>query len=730
MKLQYRSDFWSMHDMSAWTAASYFGITLVLMFVIFSKNHACLLIGLDGTAWINGFDIQQMAREPFTQSGVDTLQGEFDAYFPAFREFSIPNFLAMVLTGGGGADKVATYTIYAALMIVATYAMARAVGFSRGVGLLGGISLAVVALPTNIIGSSWIYGIYNLIPHVAQPVALTSIIVACFWALEQKSWKAMVGLAVTAVAAVMLSIASFVLMTALMVPAIAFYAGGSLLVGAGWRQNLPRVATAAACVLVPVSLGTVGYVKALAGYTAFEFFGSEFEQTRSSLLFASLAYHRNSFGPAIVALGLFGAVYALLTGPRRIRTFAALHIVVTLIFQVVAFLIVEYATRYHGPSPLYFEFMVWPMMLLFTAVAISAAYWHIASALRSRVRWSVARSDLAITSCLLAAVALVVSTWNTLAATRPSLCKGFFPLQPTSITELLRDNIALQPGSAFHGFVATFTGVEGKPAVDWFALHAYDSTLWQTTGNDHRTVGLWWYRIPTLFQYSPLIAPAYYLLLTDFLSRPADKQIRSVLVLTQPDERMLKLWGVRYVISDSNVNLGRPMIEIPVPGKQPLRLIDLGATNLGSYSPTEVVNVRDFREGLHVMHEPGFDGRRMVVTNDDLAGSLTPAANARLTYQKSGFSVQASSQGRSLLVLPVQYSRCWTISGQGDPKLIRSNLMQLGISFEGTLNASLTFRFGPVLASQCRIDDIRDMEALRIREARVPRSENRMAPSQ
>jgi hypothetical protein len=716
--------------MNGWVVATYFAIIVVLLSVIFSINRECLLIGLDGTAWVIGFDIQQMAREPFTQSGVDPLQGQFDAYFPAFREFSMPNLLAMVFTGGGGAGKVATYTIYAALMIVATYAMARAVGFSRGIGLLGGALLAVTALPTNLTGFSWTYGIYNLAPHLAQPVALTSIIIACFWALERRSWTAMLGLGVTAVAAVMLAIASLVLMTALMVPAIAFYAGGSLLAGASWRQNLPRVATAAACLLVPAALGAISYVKSLAGYTAFEFFGSEFEQTRSSMMFASLGYHRDMFGPAIVTFGLLGAVYAALSGPRRIRIFAGLHIGVTLIFQAAAFLIVQFATHYQGPSPLYFELMLWPIMLLFSAVAISAVCWHLASALRSQMKWSIARSDLAITSCLLAAVIFAIGAWNTAAAMsrRTTICSGFFPIQSSPITDVLRDNIALQPGSEFRGLVATFTGIEGKPSVDWFDLHPHDMALWQATGNDHRTVGLWWYRIPTLFQYSPLIAPAYYLLLTDFLSRPADRQVRSVLVLTQPNERMLKLWGVRYVITDSSVDLGRPIIEVPVTGKRPLRLLDLGATNLGDYSPSEAVRVRDFREGLRVMHLAGFDGRRTVVANDEIEGPLTPATNIKLTYQKSGFSIQALSSGRSLLVLPVQYSRCWTVSGKGDPKLIRTNLMQLGISFEGALDASLAFRFGPVLASQCRIEDIRDMERLRIREARAPRGENRMAP--
>src|SRR5262249_25231041 len=180
--------------------------------------------------------------------------------------------------------------------------------------------------------------------------------------------------------------------------------------------------------------------------------------------------------------------------------------------------------------PLYFEFMVWPMMSLFTAVAIFAICWHIVLAVRRRSTWSETRSDLAITYCLLAAVLIVIATWNTAAALsqRPTVCGEFFPIQSSLITDHLRNNVALQPRAAFRGLVATFAGAQGKLSVNWMDLHGYDATLWKTAGNDHRTVGLWWYRIPTLFQYSALITPPYYLLLTDFLSRPSDKQVRNV----------------------------------------------------------------------------------------------------------------------------------------------------------------------------------------------------------
>jgi hypothetical protein len=121
------------------------------------------------------------------------------------------------------------------------------------------------------------------------------------------------------------------------------------------------------------------------------------------------------------------------------------------------------------------------------------------------------------------------------------------------------------------------------------------------------------------------------------------------------------------------------------------------------------------------MHEATFDGARSVIADIGLDGSFAAATNAQLVYTSDGFRLRAESPSRSLLVLPVQYSHCWTVEGEGDPALFRANLMQLGVNFTGTLNARLIFRYGPILAGQCRLQDLDDMYQLRIADARAAR---------
>ena len=108
----------------------------------------------DGAGWFIEFKTQA-ARQPFSQLGVDPLQGNFDAYYPVFREYFLPEALSLLFKGTD-AGKVAVYFVYSIMMLFTTYTLARAVGFSRTVAYLGGALFAVIAFPTNRSSISWI----------------------------------------------------------------------------------------------------------------------------------------------------------------------------------------------------------------------------------------------------------------------------------------------------------------------------------------------------------------------------------------------------------------------------------------------------------------------------------------------------------------------------------------------------------------------------------------------
>src|SRR6266508_2555667 len=108
----------------------FFSVFVGLAFLVFSNNSSCLFFTLDGSYWAFMHDLQVISRAPFTQLGADPVQGNFDAYVPPFREYLLPNLMAMPFSAGSP-DKAVTYTIYAGSMIFSVYLLARALRVDR-----------------------------------------------------------------------------------------------------------------------------------------------------------------------------------------------------------------------------------------------------------------------------------------------------------------------------------------------------------------------------------------------------------------------------------------------------------------------------------------------------------------------------------------------------------------------------------------------------------------------
>jgi len=716
---------------------------LAVLYWSYDFNRSCLMVGLDGSSYFTYLDEQASNREPFTQTGVDASQANFDAYYPLFREYLLPSALTLFFSAEMP-GKTTIYFVFALLCLFAFYVSARSIEVEWRAALLAGFIADVVGLPGLVHQVSQTYIHFSLNPYWMQNVVLSMFIVASFWGLRTgRGWPTPLAFAIATAPTLclLLSVISTGAQTFFMVPAIVLYGSASLLDARRWRDNSMRLFAAALMIIAPAALGVFEYFYGLVGYTAYNYFSPEFYRNQFDSSYVSALWYPG-IGRWTIVLGVVGAAWTARTGSRAIkRLFAIVHLAITAVFLSIGYIIVHFATEYHGSMPMYFEKCMWPYAVLFSAIAILAAANRLVFLLGSVRRGELklgrtpaagsvnassalpgtARVDVIVIVALLA----LVATSNAAQALRSDArcpIELFWPIKATPVTDFLEQRIALAPGKLFNGVAATIDGVGTKTSVTWPDLTNFDYQLWRNTGNDYRSTGLWRYRIPTLFQYYTFVTPPFYLLVTEFLARPADRQERSVVVLSRANEAMMRLWGVRYVITDTDLGIGREILRQPMDEKapfklDPVRLIELPDVNLGDFSPTDARRVEDFRSGLALMRDTSFDGRRTVITNVDLGGPYVPASNVRLVYTKDGFHLSAESPSRSLIVLPVQFSRCWSIEGTGSPTLFRADLMELGVSFTGALDARLVFNYGPILRGRCRIDDMRDMTRLRIEEA-------------
>jgi hypothetical protein len=288
------------------SVALYFFVFVGLAFVVFSENSSCLFFGMDGSFWASTLDLQVISRTPFTQLGADPVQGSFDVYATPFREYLLPNLLAMPFSTVNP-DKATTYTIYAALMVLSVYLLARALGVDRPPALFGGLLYPLLTLPMFIGSLPAIYVVYTLAPHATQLTSLTLLTIACFWMLDGETLFRSVLLALAALFCMMWIVLSSGPGIVLSLPALLFFAAASLLAARRWRYNIPRALTSILILIILTGVGAFGYIYGMYKYTATSFFSDEFLNTRSALFFASVIYHEGSIGRIIAVGGFAGA---------------------------------------------------------------------------------------------------------------------------------------------------------------------------------------------------------------------------------------------------------------------------------------------------------------------------------------------------------------------------------------------------------------------------------------
>jgi hypothetical protein len=283
----------------------------------------------------------------------------------------------------------------------------------------------------------------------------------------------------------------------------------------------------------------------------------------------------------------------------------------------------------------------------------------------------------------------------------------FPPVRNTAI-DFLRKEIGLSPGEVFRGSSATFAQSELQKASSWEKQAAEDLALWNECGTETRAVTLWQQGIPTLFSYNQYMPPEYYFICSRLLAKESDKQQRSIIVMTQPNIKILQMLGVKYVLSKTD-SLTRPenlkstnLFQLPSLGgkhksSQSMYILELPRPNIGNFTPTQVLPCEKLELIKNIMSSATFNPEQQVILNSKCHVNLTPASGGRIFFEKNKVLVCAESEGNSILVLPMIFSNILKIKNKevGECKIVRANLLQVGIIFSGKLRAEIYPEFGP-----------------------------------
>jgi len=296
------------------------------------------------------------------------------------------------------------------------------------------------------------------------------------------------------------------------------------------------------------------------------------------------------------------------------------------------------------------------------------------------------------------------------------------------ITSHIAQETSLDLDRPLRGYTATFwspavnaiddTGLAARsPVFRYIYARGHFAGKYGTTFTE---MDLWRAGIPTFEEYGQWVSRQAQLLVKGLLDDTGIPNDLRFLRIYKLDLDIMRALGIRFLITDLKID-DDPRLVLRMKQSAPyafsVHLYEIERPNLATYSPTQPI--------LEKMHAPSILARmaasakeldRIVFVHDALQGPFTPARHSSMTLKRDGYRVSAEADGRSLLLLPIQFSHCLTLAdhvgGDFRPRLHRANLIQTLVLFEGRLDATIAFDFGFFGNGACRLRDGRDVAAM------------------
>ena len=612
------------------------------------------------------------------------------------------------------AAKIASYLILAAIIFLAGYGLARLLSQSRTVGLTAGWILGLVSVP--FVPMPFFYAILSIAPPFVV-IAVTPVVAFCLMRGAGRSSNLLADAAtvIGLVALAFYALTAVALLLPIVALGTAIYVVLALFLARRRSELLRKLAILAAVLVVTTLLRWPWYALGLFLNTAPNFFPNDFIAVYHDPIYVSILFLRGSIGwagPLLVVSSAIGAILSLRSVDLELRASAWMLLALIGIFFS-AGIALALMSHWILPPPIYLEIAVWPLYGVFAAIALDRTVGFVVERF---ARLKVSMDYRVCAEFIVPAAILVLVT--VLVMRKPPTPVGYpFPPRISPVVAILRDKIALDSFSKFNGRIMTVMPVEANGIDAWNQQFVAAREWAQTAGNDEMSVGLWYFRVPTLFEYNQFLSPAFHALIKRALQRPPIAHLRNITILTYPNARVLKLLGVRYVLMPQpDASLGELRATEDRAGVQ-WGLIDLLEPNLATYSPTSIETRRDLTSTLDFIADDSVDLTKRAATGSPVVGALVPVQSSALAMANEDLHLVAKSIGRSLIVVPVEFSHCLELhemrpGSRPAATLLRVDGVLTGIVFEHDLDAVLSFRIGPLHNPLCRWQDYQDLRAM------------------
>lgn len=624
------------------------------------------------------------------------------------------------------------------LVAIATFLLGHAMGLPAHLAVLCGQVMAIAVFPpaayrTADLGHLNLTSLYVICsPPIAFVTALGTALLAVVAYLGTSSRALNVACAILLPCLVVYSVLCDPLYTTMFFIPVAIFAAG-IFVGSGSKSVfLWRTYSVAACLLVCLAINLPGFYRALTAYAARAAFPNELyvEVQRWDYLTNLIFQHGLATLAALIVIGASGVVCWF--GATQMRGFALSILGFQFLMIVISFAYVYSGIRWSLPLPVYFEYGALPSYIVVSVLGLWIGYKKLAPRFSgSLLRPLAPRLSSAVVVCsVLALPAFGAIGLGAVSALRHPVSAA--TVEPNrsagdsarTIRSILVRELAMGSDGFFRGSVATVVGV---PASVPYAKENIDF-VWgkhlRTFDRDFYLSGFWNLRIPTLEDNNHLVTPPFHFLVSRALSRPQDYHSRNWALITKTNPKLMAGLGCRFLLTDSQQS--DPLLTLRAQqanaNGDTIYLYEISHPNLATYSPVRTVKSMDASEAVALMAGGSIPLEDVAVVHEDNFPALTRAASGTLNFEKGGFRIRGESDGTSLLVVPVQFSNSLRITAtQADSKnapirLLRVNLLETGILFDGTIDVKIAHVFGPFRGVAGRLQDVEDCRRLGVKE--------------
>jgi len=486
-----------------------------------------------------------------------------------------------------------------------------------------------------------------------------------------------------------------------------------------------RCAALSGCVAVLLLSGALEYVYSLSQYTARVQFPHLLGRPRvpeyASILFQSdfAAYFY-----WCCALGWVIGIWVQ-RGRPRILVLAGAVSAASLFAYSAAFLYLP--GNWWLPIPIYVEHALFP---LFWTAAI-AGYWGGLEALAARARRFMHAIDRRL---------LVTHSWlgglPSLPPAEAAALTAIMAVATASVIPIIAIDKAFQHAQEWSNYshepwpdepeLRKFLGNTIGLRTD---LRFRGSAFFYTFGYDEFLTldALWVDAVPTANEYSQLITPQAIYFVHELFRRDVSHDLNWfrpwINVVGGPFPMLFRAFGalgIRYIGGYEPMPKMPGLEGVPVsfprrqPGQQPALWVlhEIPDTNVGNYSPTEVITAGSAADIIEALAAINFDFRSQAVLSTELRDRLVPARDMQLSFIRGGLHLSGRSDGTSLIVLPQQFSNCLRARDER-VRLVRADLILTGVIFSESIDTDITFEYG-ILSPGCRRVDFADIKRLKL----------------